>query len=138
MYVLLQYSETSEEREDWTLNITSKWSFKAQWSLVWGSSHSTALIYDHVCVRAHLCVVWVCGVCVHVCCAGVCACMCMRVWGVFMLYMLNFDNMYVKRMWKCLGPVQVRHSKYSLLLLLTETMLSGFKPCGHQNEASSA
>ena len=94
---------------------------------MWGSSHSTALINDCVCVRARLCVV-----CVHVC---VCACMCMRVWGVFMLYVLNFDK---KRMWQYLGPVQVRHSKYSLLLLLTETMLSGFKPCGHQNEASSA
>ena len=36
----------------------------------------------------------------------------------FMLYALNFDNMYLWRTCKRLGPVRVRRSKYSLLLLL--------------------
>ena len=35
-----------------------------------------------------------------------------------MLYALNLDNMYLQRTCKRLGPVRVRRSKYSLLLLL--------------------
>ena len=35
----------------------------------------------------------------------------------FMLCVLNFENMDIKRMCKCLGPLQVRHSKYPLLTL---------------------
>ena len=64
-----------------------------------------------VCVRA----------CVRAC---VCVCVCMHVsmcgWvgGCVVLYALNFDNMYMYRMCKRLGPVRVRHSKYPLLLLL--------------------
>ena len=62
---------------------------------------------------------------------GVCVCVhvrahaslrvCMRVHVrvcAFMLYALNFDNMYLQRTCKRLGPVWVRHSKCSLLLLL--------------------
>ena len=56
-----------------------------------------------VCMRACACVCE--SVCVHAC---VCA---------FMLYELNFDNMSLQRTCKRLGPVRVRRSKYSLLLL---------------------
>ena len=35
-----------------------------------------------------------------------------------MLYALNLDNMYLQITCKRLGPVRVRRSKYSLLLLL--------------------
>ena len=35
-----------------------------------------------------------------------------------MLYALNFDNMYLLRTCKHLGPVWLRRPKYSLLLLL--------------------
>ena len=58
-----------------------------------------------VCVRARA------RACV---CESVCvrACVC-----AFMLYALNFDNMYLYRTCKHLGPVRVRRSKYSLLLL---------------------
>ena len=59
-----------------------------------------------VCAHMHACV----GLCV---CGSVCVCVC-----AFMLYALNFDNMYLYRMCKRLGPVRVRHSEYSLLLLL--------------------
>ena len=44
-----------------------------------------------------------------------CACVCVR---AFMLYALKFDSMYLPRTCKRLGPVRVRCSKYSLLLLL--------------------
>ena len=63
-------------------------------------------------------------VCVCVCmcvytracmCESVCACMCVC---AFMLYALNFDNMYLPRTCKRLRPVRVRRSKYSLLWLL--------------------
>ena len=40
---------------------------------------------------------------------GVCA---------FVLYALNFDNIYMYRICKRLGPVRVRRSKYPLLLLM--------------------
>ena len=40
----------------------------------------------------------------------------------FMLYALNFDNLYLPRMCKRLGPVQVRCSKYSSLLLLLKVI----------------
>ena len=51
-------------------------------------------------------------VCVCVCVCGVCACGC-----AFVLNVLNVENMCIQRMCKCLGPVQVRRSKYPLLLL---------------------
>ena len=57
-----------------------------------------------VCVCARACV------CESVC-VRACAC-------AFMLYALNFDNMYLSRTCKRLGPVRVRLSKYSLLLLI--------------------
>ena len=41
-----------------------------------------------------------------------CVCVC-----ALMLYALIFDNMYLYRMCKHLGPVRVRRSKYSVLLL---------------------
>ena len=56
-----------------------------------------------MCVCARTCVYE--SVCVR-------SCMC-----AFMLYALNFDNMYFQRTCKRLGPVRVRRSKYSLLLL---------------------
>ena len=43
-----------------------------------------------------------------------CGCMCVCV----VLYALNFDNMYMYRMCKHLGPERVRHLKYPLLLLV--------------------
>ena len=43
----------------------------------------------------------------------VCVCVCVR---AFMLHALNVDNMYFKRTCKRLGTVQVRCSKYLLLL----------------------
>ena len=49
-----------------------------------------------------------------------CVCVCVRARArvcAFMLYALNFDSMYLQRTYKRLGPVRVRHSKYSLLLL---------------------
>ena len=72
-----------------------------------------------VCVCVYVCVcmcVCVC-VCVSVCvcvraCVRVCVCVC-----ALMLYALNFENMYLQRTCKRLGPVRVRRSKYSLLLL---------------------
>ena len=45
-----------------------------------------------------------------------CACVCVC---AFMLYALNSDNMYLQRTCKRLGPVWVRRSKYSLLLLVS-------------------
>ena len=59
-------------------------------------------------------------VCMHV---GTRACMCVCV-CVCVLYALNFDNMYMKRICKHLEPVQVRCSKYPLLLLNTGTQLN--------------
>ena len=54
--------------------------------------------------------------------ACVCACV-----SAFMLYALNFDNMYMQRMCKHLmGPVWVRHSKYPLLLLKSNCQLFRF------------
>ena len=47
-----------------------------------------------------------------VCLYYVCVCVCMHV-----LDALNLENMCIKRMCKHLGPVQIRHSKYLLLLL---------------------
>ena len=41
----------------------------------------------------------------------VCVCVC-----AFMLYALNFEQMCIQGMCKCLGPVQVSRSKYQLLL----------------------
>ena len=58
-----------------------------------------------VCVFARACVCVFARACV---CESLCA---------FMLYALNFDNMYLYRTCKRLGPVRVRRSKYSLLLL---------------------
>ena len=58
-----------------------------------------------VCVRTCVCVC-VC-VCLCVCVCVVCACTC-----TFVLYALNFKNMCTQRICKCIGPVQVRHSKY--------------------------
>ena len=42
-------------------------------------------------------------------CVRACVCVCV-------LYALSFDNMYLYRTCKRLGPVRVRRSKYSLLL----------------------
>ena len=56
-----------------------------------------------VCVRVRACVR---------ACASLCVCACVR---AFMLYALNFDKyVFVEN---SLGPVRVRRSKYSLLLL---------------------
>ena len=46
-------------------------------------------------------------------CVCVCVCVCAR---VCVLYVLNLENMCIYIMCKCLGPVQVRHSKCPLLL----------------------
>lgn len=57
----------------------------------------------------------VCVACVCVCVHG-CVCVCMY---VFMLYVLNFEQMCIPRMCKmckCLGPMRVSRSKYQLLL----------------------
>ena len=78
-----------------------------------------------VCARAHECV---CSCCMHwifsqpcVClckCVCVCVCVCARPRvRVLVLYALNFENTWIWRMWKRLGPVWVRCSKYSSLLL---------------------
>ena len=60
-------------------------------------------VCGHACVRVRAYV----RACVHAC-VSVCA---------FVLYALNFDNLYVQRMCKRLGPVRVRRSKYLLLEL---------------------
>ena len=90
---------------------------------------SSALLQTPVCSEYHhseqspvvnalslctvcICTVCVCTVCVCVCLYYVCVCVCMHV-----LYALNLENMCIKRMCKHLGPVQIRHSKYLLLLL---------------------
>ena len=75
--------------------------------------------------------------CVCVCVGGVCVCVhvrahaslrvCMRVRVrvcAFMLYALNFDNMYLQRTCKRLGPVRIWRSKCSLLLILPSLCLS--------------
>ena len=65
-----------------------------------------------VCVGGGVCV------CVHVR-AHVSLHVCVRVRVcAFMLYALNFDNMYLQRTCKRLGPVRIWRSKCSLLLLL--------------------
>ena len=46
----------------------------------------------------------------------VCVCVC---------YALNFENMYSEKMCKRLRPVQVRCSKYPLLLIVQQSVLSG-------------
>ena len=63
-------------------------------------------VFVRACVRACVCV------CESLC---VCACVCVC---AFMLYALNFDNMYLERTCKRLGSVRVRRSKYSPSLLL--------------------
>ena len=74
-----------------------------------------------VCVCVCVCV----RVCVCVCvCMCVCArayaslCVCVRVCVAFMLYALNFDNMFLPRTCKRLGPVRVRRCKYSFFFFL--------------------
>ena len=59
------------------------------------------------CVRACVCV------CVRAC---VCVCVRARVCAL-VLYALNFDNKCLQIMYKRLGPVGVRRSKYPLLLI---------------------
>ena len=61
---------------------------------------------ERVCVRVRVCVSV--RTCVYES-LDVRACVC-----AFMLYALNFDNMYLHRTCKRLGPVRVRRSKYSL------------------------
>ena len=57
-------------------------------------------------MRASVCVCMCVRVCVCVCvCMCVCACVCVRA------------RARIRVVFKCLGPVRVRHSKYSLLLL---------------------
>ena len=63
------------------------------------------------CVCVRVCVCACVRVCMHV---SMCGC----VGGCVVLYALNFDNKYMYRICKRLGPVRVRHSKYPLLLLV--------------------
>ena len=69
-----------------------------------------------MCVCVHVCAC-VC-VCVRVRVCMCCVCVCVHV-STFMLYALNFENMYISRMHKHLGPVLVRHSIIIIIIAVS-------------------